>query len=73
MEGIDQQLFFHQRHRNIEHWCEDDLLHSVPLDPLLRPDLREPGAPGDRQVIHVHWKVQGACRLGEEDASGMWP
>ena len=23
-EGIDQQLFFHQRHRNIEHWCEDD-------------------------------------------------
>ena len=32
-EGIDQQLFFHQRHRNIEHWCEDDLLHRVPLGP----------------------------------------
>ena len=55
-EGIDQQLFFHQRLRNIEHRCEDDLLHGVPLVPLLRPHLREPvmsGAPGGRCFIEV--------------------
>ena len=56
----------YQRHRNIKHWRENDLFHGAPLDPLLRPDLREPvrpGAPGGRQVVHVHRMVQGACRL----------
>ena len=71
-EDIDQQLFFHQRHRNIEHWWENGLFHGAPLDPLLRPDLHKlvrPGAPRGRQVIHVHWTVQCACRLGR----GMRP
>ena len=46
--------------------AQQHLLHGVPLVPLLRPDLREPvrpGAPDGRQVIHVHWMVQCACRL----------
>ena len=68
-EGIDQQLFFHQRHRNIEHRCGDDLLHGVPLVPLLRPDLREPvrpGAPGGRCFIEDEKEVLCTCRLGGE-------
>ena len=66
-EDIDQQLFFHQRHRNIDHRCGDDLLHGVPLVPLLRPDLREPVRPGEpdgRHLVNVQSKVLGACRLG---------
>ena len=52
-EDVQQQLFLQLRHRNIEHRSGDDLIHVVPLDPLLRPDLREPVRPGAplRQVL----------------------
>ena len=62
-EDIDQQLFVHLRLSNIEHRCEDDLLHSVPLDQLLRPDHREPvwpGTPGGRHKSHPR-PLEGGC------------
>ena len=45
-EGEDiHQLFCHQRHRSIERGHDrrtvDELLHSAPLHPLLRPDVGE--------------------------------
>ena len=64
-EDVQQQLFLHLRHRNIEQRCGDDLLHSVSLYPLLRPDLREPvrpGAPCGRCFVEVETEELRTCR-----------
>ena len=55
------QLFHHQRHRNIEHWrtheCLDNLLHGVPLCPLVRPRrLCQAGRPRPCGVFVAHFE-----------------
>ena len=44
----------------------DNVLHSVPLGPLLRPDASEEvrPRPGGRYIFDVKGKVLSACRLG---------
>ena len=75
------QLFHHLRHRCIEilnHGSNthkvDNVLHSVPRDPLLRPRLGEnPGrnqAAGTSSTSREKYSVPAAWSVG---SSGTWP
>ena len=73
------QLFSHQRHRNIERRQEGhavaNLFHCVPLNPLLRPDASEAVKPGESSGTLSSSSSVKCCVPGswESSASGTSP